>query len=390
MYLFALFLVLYEFTTYVANDMIMPGMIDVVHYFHAQAYYVAYSMNAYILGQCAFILIAGFLSERYGKRLILLWGNFLFLLFTILIIFSQTIHQFVLYRFLQGLGLSIIAIGYALIHQNFNDKDAIKLIALMGNISILAPLVGPAIGSIIVNYWSWPYVFIVTAVCALITLGGLYFFIPKEPVTKPTLNFSQVIRQYGCILINKEFFLGAMSASTIIMPLLIWISQAPNLILDKLQLNYFHYAIYQLISIGGLSLSSILMQFIAGKYSLYSIVKVSNSLIIVGLLIGLIGTHSIEWITSGLFIYALGMGLANGCIWRIVVTIKPFSHTTLSSMLVFVQALMFVIGIALTNEFMSHHHFELWSFSSTNFLFGLIGFILLSIYISAYRGREWV
>src|SRR3990167_8997536 len=120
MYLFALFLVLYEFTTYAANDMIMPGMIDVVHYFRTQTFYVAYSMNAYILGQTVFILMAGFLSERYGKRRILLSGNFLFLLFTVVIIFSQNIHQFVLWRFLQGTGLAIIAIGYALIHQNFN------------------------------------------------------------------------------------------------------------------------------------------------------------------------------------------------------------------------------------------------------------------------------
>lgn len=76
MYLFAIFFVLYEFTTYSANDMIMPGMIQVVNYFHVTKYYVAQSFSFYLLGNCAFILIAGFLSQIYGKRRIIIWGEF--------------------------------------------------------------------------------------------------------------------------------------------------------------------------------------------------------------------------------------------------------------------------------------------------------------------------
>ncbi len=132
MYLFALFLVLYEFATYSANDMIMPGMIQVVNDFHAPLSYVALSLSFYILGNGIFLIIAGFLSERHGKRLIMLAGNLLFLIFTIVILFSHNIHQFILWRFFQGSGMSIIAIGYALIHEYFNDKNAIKLRCLDG------------------------------------------------------------------------------------------------------------------------------------------------------------------------------------------------------------------------------------------------------------------
>lgn len=63
MYAFAILLVLYEFTVYSANDMIMPGMLQVVQQFHVAEYYVAASLSFYILGNCAFILIAGFIAE---------------------------------------------------------------------------------------------------------------------------------------------------------------------------------------------------------------------------------------------------------------------------------------------------------------------------------------
>src|SRR3989338_7446360 len=176
LYLFAVFFVLYELTTYLANDMIMPGMPQVIQQFNASQSYVALSMSYYILGNCVFMLIIGGLSEHFGKRPVIIIGNMFFLLFTALLIFSQNIHQFMLLRFLEGSGLAIIAIGYALIHTNFNDKDAVKLIALMGNVSILAPLFGPIVGSLIVSHLTWHYVFVLTVIMAIFSLVGLYYY----------------------------------------------------------------------------------------------------------------------------------------------------------------------------------------------------------------------
>lgn len=390
MYLFAFFLVLYEFTAYSANDMIMPGMIQVVQYFNVAEYYVAQSLSLYILGNCVFILMAGFLSQKYGKRLVILLGNFLFLLFTVIIVFSHNIHEFMLWRFLQGTGLAVISIGYALIHENFNDKDAVKLIALMANVSLLAPLLGPAVGSLIMIFLSWQYVFVLTAFIGLLSLIGLYRSTPKDDLQKTTLSLFEAMKHYVSIIKNKEFTKGVFCSGLIIMPLLIWISQAPNLILYKLKLDYKHYIIYQLISIGGLTISSLMMQFIVGKYKLYSVVKTGTLFMLIGSLIVLFNSNHITIITIGLFFYALGLGLANGCICRLIMTIEGYSNSMLSSMLGFVQMLFFVVGITVLNEFMSYFKFELWSLTLSLSLFGFTGLIGVTKYISLYRNREWV
>lgn len=389
MYLFALFFVLYEFTTYSANDMIMPGMIQVVNYFHVAEYYVAQSFIFYILGNCVFILIAGFLSQKYGKRRIIILGNFLFLLFTVIIIFSKNIHEFMLWRFLQGSGLAILAMSYALIHEKFNDKDAIKLIALMANVSLLAPLIGPAIGSLIMSLSSWEYVFVVTALLGLCSLLGLYQFTPKDCPQKTSTTLFQIIKQYGAIIRNKEFIIGVLCSVLIVMPLLIWISQATNLILYKLHLDYSHFVIYQLISIGGLTVSSIVMQFIVGKYRLYAIVKTGTLFALIGLIIILFNASNINTIVIGLFFYALGMGLANGCLCRLILTVQGYSHSLLSSMFGFIQSLFFVVGITVINEFMSYWHFALWSFALSLGIVGFVGLLLTTKHISFYRNRDW-
>ncbi len=84
-YLFAGFLVMYEFLTYVANDMIMPGMIQVVHTFKGPESAVATSLTAYILGGASlqifffkvwgFVLLGSLAMQPY-KKFILKWMLF--------------------------------------------------------------------------------------------------------------------------------------------------------------------------------------------------------------------------------------------------------------------------------------------------------------------------
>ena len=140
-FIFAAFLVLYEFLTYIANDMIMPGMIRVIETFHGPESAVATSLTAYILGGASLQLFLGPISDRYGRRPVMIFGAFLFFVCTIFIAGSNSMEQFIVARFFQGMGLCFIGvIGYATLQEIFTEMDAIRLIAIMANVSILAPL----------------------------------------------------------------------------------------------------------------------------------------------------------------------------------------------------------------------------------------------------------
>src|SRR4029079_18246255 len=137
---FVIFLVIYETSTYIATDMIMPAMLKVVETFSASTNNVATSLTLFILGGASLQIILGPLSDYYGRRKIMLIGASLFLLSTIAISLSVSMHQFLLLRFIQGTGLCFISvIGYASLHELFDEISAIRLIALISNITILAP-----------------------------------------------------------------------------------------------------------------------------------------------------------------------------------------------------------------------------------------------------------
>jgi DHA1 family multidrug/chloramphenicol efflux transport protein-like MFS transporter len=381
--------VLYEFIVYSANDMIMPGMIQVVQDFKVDQSYVALSLSYYILGNCILLLFIGFLSERFGKRKIMLAGNLCFLLFTILIAYSQTISQFMLLRLLEGGGLAIIAIGYALIHENFNDRQAVKLISLMANMTLLAPLAGPALGSVIISYFSWHYIFIILAVMSAVSLVGLYKYVPHSESNLPKIDFKQVISQYWQIVSSEKFLLGILSVTLASMPILLWIGLAPNLIIYKLKLSYTAYVIYQIVSIGGLTVASIVMQFIAGKYRIYALIKAGSFIMLSGLIVSAIGSNYMVVIVIGLLIYSLGLGIANGCIMRILMSSKNFPLGMKAAMLGFIQTFLLVIGITVTNKICGHFDFSLPSFTLSCLAFGSLAFLFIKKYIVLYREREW-
>ncbi len=390
LYFFALSLVLFELSAYLANDMIMPGMLEVVHEFHASQNYVALSLSYYILGNCALLLITGAMAERYGKRKIMLVGNIIFLVFTILIMLSKNIHQFMLWRFFEGGGLSVIAIGYGLIHENFNDQDSVKLTALMGNLSVLAPLLGPVFGSIVLSYLSWRYIFIITAIMSAISLLGLYCFTPKSSSQSlHTVNIRSLIKHYAEILQDRQFLQGTSCIVLATMPILFWIGQAPNLILYKLQQTYTYYIIYQLISIGGMSISSLLMQGLAGKYSISFLVKGGAVLLLLGLVISVIGYQNMFIISGGLFVYTFGMGFVNGCVFRLIMSNKKYSSSMVASMLVFIQTFIFGVGMIIENAICHYFDYSLLCFTLTGLTAGIMAFIVLVQYIPFYREREW-
>ncbi|HBX11311.1 MAG TPA: multidrug transporter MdfA, partial [Leclercia adecarboxylata] len=118
--LFPLCLVLYEFSTYIGNDMIQPGMLAVVEQYNAGIEWVPTSMTAYLAGGMFLQWLLGPLSDRIGRRPVMLTGVVWFIVTCLATLLAQTIEQFMVLRFLQGISLCFIgAVGYAAIQESF-------------------------------------------------------------------------------------------------------------------------------------------------------------------------------------------------------------------------------------------------------------------------------
>ena len=389
LYIFAVFFVLYEATTYAANDMIMPGMLEIVHQFNVGLNYVASSLSIFILGNTIIQLFIGPASDRYGKRIVLLLGNVCFLIFTVLIIFSGNIGQFLVYRFLQGSCIAFVAIGYAMIHENFEDKSAVKLIALMGNVTIMAPLIGPVIGGLIIHSAGWHAVFIALAVTSLISLLGLIKYAPKKKNTIEKIDVYLLIKSYFMICKERIFLVGTASICFATIPIIAWIGLAPVLIMDFAKLGFKDYIIFQIIALGGLLLSSIIMQVIAGTHSFFRIMTTGNVMFTLGILWSFIFSWNPLLVAIGFFIYSFGLGLYNGMVWRILVTDIKYSKSMTISLMVFLQTIAMSGGVEIVNLICGKFGFSFFIFSLPNLFCAIIGSVLIYFFARMNKNRQW-
>ncbi|CDZ78663.1 Chloramphenicol resistance pump Cmr [Legionella massiliensis] len=384
--LFACFLVFYEFLTYIANDMIMPGMIKVVESFNGPETAIATSLTAYVLGGASLQLFLGPISDRYGRRPVMLFGASLFLICTILIACSNSIGHFLIARFFQGMGLCFIGvIGYATLQEIFSEMDAVRLIALMANVSTTAPLLGPLLGAAFIHYFSWRLIFVLIGFFALITLWGLWRFMPEpvgqlkrdgERINPVSLAPKIIATNYLNLLKNIPFMLGSTALGLMVLPCLAWIALAPVILVTDAKLTVIQYALWQIPVFGATILGNWFLQHLSYRGSLRKILMIGSIIIGIGLLAGFILPLAISnyfvWLMPGLIIYFFGLGVAGAPLNRLILFSTPVGKGTASALMSMISMLIQALGIEGANYIYLSHN---------NLLFGLLCALIGLAYI---------
>jgi len=387
--LFAVFFIIYEFNAYISNDMIMPGMIKVVTEFNSPVENIAKSLSLFIIGGSSLQIFLGPLCDRYGKRNILLIGNVFFLIASGVIPFVVNIDQFLAARFFQGFGLCFIFIGYAMIHESFDDKSAVKLCSLVSNISIFAPLVGPVIGSAIILAANWRYVFIITAILAITSLIGLAKNMPNNKPSRKAMTLKEILQTYLKIIRTRPLLQGGLIIAVSSLPLITWIGLAPILVMKTMGKSFGYYIVYQTLVFGGFIVSSISIQFMAGRISFYKLITRGSVIAVLGLAISLIFSSIHLVFILGLFLASFGIGIFNGSIFRIAITSTGQSNSMSAATLNIIQSTVLAGGLEVLNILCSKFGYSLFGFALLNLGAGIILLGLCLNFAKLVKLRAW-
>ncbi|WP_370553884.1 MFS transporter [Edwardsiella tarda] len=349
--LFPLCLVLYEFATYIGNDMIQPGMLSVVQTFGVDDSWVPTSMTAYLAGGMFLQWLLGPLSDRIGRRPVMLTGTLYFAVTCLAILFTDSIEQFTLLRFLQGISLCFIgAVGYAAIQESFEESVCIKITALMANVALIAPLLGPLAGAAWVHVLPWESMFILFAVLALIAFIGLYKAMPETATRRgEKLSLPALGHDYALVLKNGRFLCGALACGFASLPLLTWIAQSPVIIISGEGLSSYDYGLLQVPIFGMLILGNFTLARLSGRRPVRRLIQLGAWPMVGGLIIAAVATlyspHAYLWMMAGLSLYAFGIGLANAGLYRLTLFSSEMSKGTVSAAMGMISMLIYTLGI---------------------------------------------
>lgn len=357
--------------------MIMPGMISVVKSFNAPESTVATSLTVYILGGASLQLILGPVSDTYGRRPMMLLGACLFFIFTLLIACSNSMNQFLIARFFQGMGLCFIGvIGYATIQEIFEEMDAIRLIAIMANAAILAPLLGPLLGAIVIHFTSWRLIFVMIAVGALLAFWGLWRYMPEPigqtkrdgtKVPRASLSPGAIFKNYKALLTNSTFCYSAIAAGIVGIPCIAWIALAPVIMIAQAKLTVIEYGLWQLPVFGATILGNWSLHRLTYKYEIKHIIYSGCVIMFIGLaltaLLPYFYGNNYQYLLPGIIIYFFSLSVINAPLNRYCLFVTSVSKGTASALISLSVMIIGAVGIEIASFYYQKHvnlHFALY------------------------------
>jgi DHA1 family multidrug/chloramphenicol efflux transport protein-like MFS transporter len=379
--MFPLALVLFEFSVYIGNDLVQPAMLAITKDFGVSSSWAPSSMSFYLLGGACVAWLLGPLSDRLGRKKVLLAGVVFFVLCCLLILLTKNIESFLALRFLQGIGLTVIsAVGYAAIQETFEERDAIKVMALMANISLLAPLLGPVVGAFLIDHISWHWGFVSIAFLAFLSWFGLKAKMPETKVSIPRQPISYILDDFRQVYKNKRFLGMALALPMVSMPLMLWIALSPVILVEELGFSSMQYGLAQFPVLGGLILGNIVLIKIIDKLALGKSVLMGLPIMLLGtvvLLAGVIWQDYLIWcLIAGMTLISFGEGISFSVLYRFALMSSEVSKGTVAAAVSMLLMFSFFIIIELVRIMYEQYH--LWAYA-------VACFILIALWFSFPR-----
>ena len=188
-------------------DMYLPSFPALREEFGATAAQVQLTLSGFILGFALGQLCYGPLSDRFGRRPVLLSGICLYVGMTILCAVSGDIEIFTLFRFLQAVGGGAGAVlSRAIVRDRYSGAEMARVMSLMLTVILFAPMVAPVVGGYLLVWVGWRAVFWVLAVIGLaaipIVAFGIEETLPRDRRSAP--GVTSLLRGYGAVLGHRK------------------------------------------------------------------------------------------------------------------------------------------------------------------------------------------
>jgi EmrB/QacA subfamily drug resistance transporter len=145
-------------------------------------------LASYTLSLAVFIPISGWMADRFGTRLVFSSAIGLFTLGSLLCGISGTIHLLVACRVIQGMGgAMMVPVGRLTLVRSFAKSDLIRIMSFVAIPALIAPMLGPIAGGLIVGYFHWRVIFFLNIPIGIVGLIMVHIHLPdyREETVHP-------------------------------------------------------------------------------------------------------------------------------------------------------------------------------------------------------------
>ena len=292
-------------------NVILPSLPGIAEYFGVSYSYVQLLISAYLGATAITQLIVGPLSDRFGRRPVMLASIVLFLAATLLCIFAPNFETMLIGRVLQTSIVSGLALSRAAVRDIVSTDEAASMFGYITMGMALVPMVGPAIGGVLDEIYGWQSAFALSFAFGVLGLAVTYFDMGETNNT-PSESFAEQFRAYPELIRSRRFWGYALSAAFTSGSFFAFLGGAPYISINMLGLSPSELGAYFALT----ALGYITGNFLSGRYAvrvgINPMMLIGNAVVMLGML-GSIATFSIGHAHPlAFFGFMLFLGIGNG------------------------------------------------------------------------------
>ncbi len=174
------------------------------------------ALTAYLVALAIFIPISSWMADRFGARRVFRLAMLVFMIGSLGCAFSSSLGEFVVARFVQGMGGAMMGPVARLVLVRMTPRhqlvDAMAWLTIPG---LIGPIVGPPFGGFLTTYFSWHWIFIINIPIGVLGMVLVGFALPND-----TRNRPRNIDSKGFVLAGLAFALFAFGCSVVSLPAL--------------------------------------------------------------------------------------------------------------------------------------------------------------------------
>ncbi len=292
-------------------NIFLPSLPGMAAYFDTDYGFMQLAISAYLGITAVLQLIIGPLSDRFGRRPVLLGGLTIFLLATIGCIFSPSVGVFLFFRMVQGAVAAGMVLSRAIVRDMVEPWEAASMIGYITMGMSLVPMIGPVLGGYLDQNFGWQSSFTLVLVFGALVLWLVWADLGETNTLKSS-SFKAQFKAYPELIRSRRFWGYALSAGFASGAFFAFLGGAPFVSIELLDLDPAQMGLYFVfISMGYMG-----GNFLAGRFSnvigmnrmmlFGSIVAVFGMLLAIGLwAVGL--EHPLSFFGSIMFV-----GIGNG------------------------------------------------------------------------------
>lgn len=164
----------------VSTDLYLPSLPAVMRAFDADVAQTQLTLSAFMAGFGLMMLVFGPLSDRFGRRPVLLGGMILYCLASAFCLIVPSIELLILGRFLQAVGAACgPVLGRAVVRDMYERDEAARILSYMASAMALAPAVAPILGGFLETLFGWRSNFLALAGFGSALLLALFLLLPE-------------------------------------------------------------------------------------------------------------------------------------------------------------------------------------------------------------------